>query len=802
MRLSVWLTLAVQLLAFAAAAQSGVIKGRVYNGINNEPVPFANVVIQGTSTGASTDFDGNYQITGLEPGSYNVECSFVGFVPQTKFAVQVSNSRAAVVDFALEENTQELDAVEIRASPFSKTEESPVSLRTIGVDEIQRAPGGNRDISVVIQNLPGVASSPSFRNDIIIRGGAPNENRFYLDGVEVPNINHFATQGSSGGPVGLLNVNFISEVDYFSGAFPTNRGNALSSVFDFKQREGNNDGLKGTFMLGSSDAGLTFDGPIGKKSSFIFSARRSYLQFLFSALRLPILPTYNDAQLKYTYRINKKNTLNIIGLGALDDFAINTSVNDGLDDPETIERNNYLIGNLVVNDQWSYTLGAVYKHFADKSFQTVVVSRSHLYNRAYKYQDNDDSSPDNLTLDYTSQEIENKLRLENTWRDKGWKVNYGVGYELAQYTNETFSRVITPVDVLTIDYDSELLFSKFSAFGSVARGFFQKRLTLALGLRTDFNDYSSDMSNPLEQLSPRLSGAYVLTDRWSLNFNVGRYFQLPAYTVLGYRDANDVLVNKELGAKYIRCDHLVGGVEFNPALNSKITVEGFYKLYANYPFLLADSISLANLGADFGVIGDEPVSPIGEGRSYGLEVLAQQKIKKGFYGILAYSYVRSEFKDKTGAFVPTAWDSRHIVNLTGGKKFKKNWEIGVKFRYQGGLPYTPADVDRSSLQEVWDVRGAAVLDFGLLNTERLQASHGLDIRVDKKWFFKKWSLNLYLDVQNVYASEVPEPPTLLMRQGANGLPVADPNDPTRYQPYFVNGANGTVLPSIGIMIDF
>lgn len=130
--------------------------------------------------------------------------------------------------------------------------------------------------------MPGVASTASFRNDILIRGGAPNENRFYLDGIEVPNINHFATQGSSGGPVGLINVDFVREVDFYSGAFPANRGNTLSSVLDMKFREGRKDRLGLNFTVGSSDVGLSFEGPKGKKSSFIAYARRSYLQFIFS----------------------------------------------------------------------------------------------------------------------------------------------------------------------------------------------------------------------------------------------------------------------------------------------------------------------------------------------------------------------------------------------------------------------------------------------------------------------------------------------------------------------------------------
>ena len=184
------------------AAQTGVIKGRVSNKLNNETLPSATVQVLGTTQGAQTDDYGNYEITGLEPKLYNIKVSFVGFKDIEVFEIQVTNAKPTILNFEMEESSEGLKEVVIRASPFRKTEESPLSLRTIGVTEIARNPGGNRDISRVIQSLPGVTALPTFRNDLIIRGGAPNENRFYLDDIEVPNINHFATQGASGGPVG------------------------------------------------------------------------------------------------------------------------------------------------------------------------------------------------------------------------------------------------------------------------------------------------------------------------------------------------------------------------------------------------------------------------------------------------------------------------------------------------------------------------------------------------------------------------------------------------------------------------
>ena len=783
------------------SAQTSTIKGRVFNSINNEAVPFANIFIDSTSVGTTSDFEGNYRITDLKPGTYSIICSFIGFKRQISFEVPVTSARTTTLDFALVEESTTLDQVVIAASPFNKREESPVSLRTISSSEIYRNPGGNRDISNVIQILPGVASSSSFRNDIIVRGGAPNENRFYLDGIEVPNINHFATQGSSGGPVGMINVNFIREVDFYAGAFPANRGNALSSILEFRQIEGNDESLKGTFMLGSSDVGMTLDGPMGKNSTFILSARRSYLQFLFKALGLPFLPTYNDFQYKQTIKVDKKNRITLIGLGAIDDFQLNTTANDDIVDEDAIRRNNYILGNLPVNTQWNYTVGANWKHFGSNSFQNIVVSRNHLNNRAVKYLGNIEQE-EFLLLDYNSQEIENKLRLENTVRKNGWKLNMGVGYENATYTNSTYNKIVVDGEVVVIDFDSSLPINKFGVFSQISKELVKNKLLVSLGIRMDGNDYSEEMINPLDQLSPRLSASYSMTEKLNANFNVGRYFQLPPYTIMGYRDSNGLLANKENNITYIQADHYIAGLEYNPSLLSKVTLEGFYKTYDNYPFLIRDSLSLANLGGDFGVIGNEPVNSTSFGRTYGVELLVQQKLLASIYGILSYTFVRGEFSDKNDELIASSWDNRHILNLTAGKKFKNDWEVGMKFRYVGGAPYTPYDVERSATVDVWDVVQQGVFDWDQLNALRSPASHGLDIRVDKKWYFNEWAINAYIDIQNIYNFQAVGQPYLDVDRDDSGNPIVDPNNPLSYVISEIENVSGTVLPSIGLMIDF
>jgi hypothetical protein len=518
-------------------------------------------------------------------------------------------------------------------------------------------------------------------------------------------------------------------------------------------------------------------------------------------LKLPFLPTYNDFQFKSVTKFNQKNQLTFIGLGAIDDFALNKSVNDGETDQETIDRNNYTLANIPVNTQWNYTLGASYKHFGEKSYQTFVVSRNELSNKAVKYENNVET-PDNLILDYNSQEIENKFRAEHDWRNKGWKLNVGVGFENVTYLNETFNKVIVDGQVQVIDFKSDLTFNKYAVFGSISKTLLNARLTLAAGIRTDFNDFSDEMMNPLDQLSPRLSASYALTNKLNFNANIGRFTQLPPYTVMGYRNSQGDLVNKQNGITYISADHIVAGLEYLPKKATKITVEGFYKQYGNYPFLLKDSISLANLGGDFGVIGNEPAVSISEGRSYGVELFIQQKLTSSVYGIVSYTFVRSEFTDKNNNYVPSSWDNRHVLNITAGKKFGKNWELGARFRFLGGAPYTPYDQETSSLKEVWDVTNRGLPNYDLLNTQRVGNSHGLDVRLDKKWFYEKWTLNAYIDIQNIYNFQAEGAPYLDVVRDANGLPVEDPNDPTRYQTREVQNLTGTLLPSIGIQIDF
>ncbi|HAB35459.1 MAG TPA: ferric aerobactin receptor, partial [Cryomorphaceae bacterium] len=473
------------LASFATNAQ--VIRGSVVDDASNDPIPGAVVSVQGSPLQTVTDFDGNFELRGMVPGLYNITVGFIGYEGKTQFEVQVTQAKAAIVDFRLREALQVLEEVVISTQQqFKQEAQSPVSVQSIGINEIQRNPGGNQDISKVIQSLPGVASGVAFRNDLIIRGGGPNENRFYLDGIEIPAINHFATQGASGGPVGMINVNFIRDVDFYTSAFPAQRGNSLSSIMEINLKDGRTDKTGGIFQVGASDIGLTLDGPLGKKTTYLASIRRSYLQFLFKAIGLPFLPTYNDYQFKVKHNFNRNNQLTILSLGAYDVSVLNTDQN------ETPEQR-YILNYLPEYDQWNYSIGAKYTHFGPGGITNVVLSRFMLNNESYKFENNNRDLEQ--LLNYASQEIENKLRIEHQIKKSRWESLVGVGLEQAKYNTQTLDKRLPGGFIL--DYSTDAIYYKANAFANWVGRFADDRLNISLGLRTDFVDFNECTRHPL-----------------------------------------------------------------------------------------------------------------------------------------------------------------------------------------------------------------------------------------------------------------------------------------------------------------
>ena len=790
MKKNVLLLLLLGLLTTGSAQPTHRIKGTVIDKASRQPLEFINVLVLGLGRGGVTDAEGHFNIGEVPPGIYRLQASAVGY--KTILTPEyIVSTKDLTIQIETEENLTELEGVTVTASPFRRDPESPVGLRIIGLQEIEKSPGANRDISRIVQSYPGVAFSPAgYRNDLIVRGGSPSENRFYLDGVEIPNINHFSTQGASGGPVGIINADLIREVNFYTGAFPTDRGNAMSSVLDFKLRDGDmeRNSLKAT--LGASEVSLASNGHIGKKTSYLVSVRQSYLQFLFDMLGLPFLPTFTDAQFKLKTRFNANNELTILGLGGIDNMKLNTKL-DG-------EKAEYILSYLPKIQQETFTLGAVYRHYAGIHVQSVVVSYSYLNNRNTKYLNNDESSVDNLSLKLRSVEQETKFRIENTSTFGNWKINFGANLDYSQYTNTTFQRVYID-EGRTFDYHTYLGMWRWGIFGTINYATTDERFTASLGVRTDANNFSSGMKGMGDQLSPRLSLSYRLTDGLYLSGNAGLYYQLPPYTGLGFKDNNGAWVNKYL--RYMSVSQESLGLSWHPGNTFELSAEGFYKQYDKIPFSIADGIPLACKGNDYGVIGNEALSSTAQGRAYGIEILMKWLIAKKLNLASSFTLFKSEYRNnKQSEYIASAWDNRYIFNMSGTYNFPHNWSLGMKISCIGGAPYTPYDVEKSSLVTAWNAQGRPYYDYTKYNTGRLPAFGQLDARVDKTFYLKRCMLGFYIDLQNVTNSKFKQP-DILMSTGVIENPSA-PMAEQRYKMKYITQKSGTLMPTLGITFEY
>lgn len=752
---------------------------------NERPISGAKISIQEEAIDMFSDENGIFIFEKIAPKTYNIAASAKGFEAEIKFNIIIKSAGNSDLIFNLKVASNKLEEVKIVSNPFSRKKESPLSIQSLSPVEIATFPGGNNDIAKVVQTLPGVSGSVGgFRNDIIIRGGAPNENVYYIDAIEIPNINHFSTQGSAGGPVGLLNVSFIDGVTLSSSSFESKYNNPLSGVLQFKQRNGNNKKFQGNIRVGASETALTVEGPIFKKNkevsntTYLLSVRRSYLQFLFSLIGLPIRPDFWDYQYKINSKIDKYNEINFLGVGSIDDFSVKKPKDFDIQQQITLDQ-------VPIIKQWSTTSGLSWRRrFKDESgFMINSISTNVLNNNFKRYTDNENLQ--GLFFSNNSRETEIKFRNEVTKNLGNWKIVAGFNVENAIYKNETN-------DLNTNgNYTSEINFIKSGFFAQTSTIILTDQLDISFGFRTDANTFTTQKNQLLKTFSPRLALSYALTKEkdWKLNATIGKYYKILPYTVLGFKDNAGNFANKD--AKYTSNIHYVLGL--NKILNptTQITVEGFYKAYQNYAVSILDGVSLANKGGSFEVLGNEDVITNGKGSTYGVEFLYQQKLTKNFFGIVAYTLFKSEFTGLDQQYRPSVWDSRNLVSATAGYKFKRNWEAGLRYRYAGKTPF--AKVDQ---KQTLDNYPQIVLDYSNLGENKLDAFSQLDVRIDKKWNFKKFAFNLFIDIQNVLAQKIPEPTAFGLNRDNDGT-IINPRSLVA-----VNVAEGQVLPTIGIILDF
>lgn len=731
------------------------IVGRVFDAETQQPLIGASVRLVGTRRGAVARSDGSFTIAELAPGTYQLSVSSAGYVPFVQSDVVVSNARPASVEIGLQRK-RSTSVITVRPDYFSRGGSNSVSTQQLSAEEVRRVPGGFEDVVRAVSTLPGVAQAQNGRNDLLVRGGAPSENLFLIDNLEVPNINHFGTQGSGGGPLSFVNLDFVQNVSFSTGGFGVKYGDRISSVLSLDLREGRTDHTGGKATISASQFGLNVEGPLTDAASYLFSARRSYLDLIFRASGFSFVPEYWDFLGKVNWKLGERDNLSALAIAALD------NVRQFNDDPDDRFKNSRILDN----SQDQLVAGLTWRHLLDNGVVTTTFGRTRV---AYRFQQND-------TLGvpiFSNQSLEDELSLRS---DMFLQVG-----DATELTAGAIARTVGFESDLAVNQPGFALdvaprerFTKGGAYLQLAETF-PWGMRATVGGRLDYFDGVEEKINP----SLRFALAQPLDESSTVNVSAGRYYQTPSYIWLASNDQNRAL-------RSIRTDQIVFGVDRVLQEDLRVSLEGYYKSYGDYPASAQRPwLVLANTGAGFGgaddgfaAFGIDPLVSEGRGRAYGLELLVQKKLSEiRCYGILSVSLGRSLFTALDGIERPGSYDQRLLLNLSGGYQLSDLWEFGLKFRYAAGRPYTPVgeNGDPASGYQI----------ISLYNAERLGPGHALDLRVDRRWPFASWTLITYIDVQNVYNRKNPVPPRWneRTRQGESESAIG-------------------ILPSIGVSAEF
>ncbi|MBM2816819.1 MAG: TonB-dependent receptor plug [Ignavibacteria bacterium] len=699
---------------------TATITGSVYNSMTKKPAIGITIRLLGTNLGAFSSNTGSFKISGVKPGVYSLQFTGVGYYTYIKPDIVVLSGHSAEVEVELAEKVIQLKSAEVKAGYFIRSTESVTSQQTLGREEIRRAPGVQEDVIRATSLLPGVGVTQAGRNDLVVRGGAPFENLFIVDNLEFPNLNHFGTQGSSGGPLALINIDFVNNVTFSSGGFSSLYGDKVSSITNISLRNGNSDRMSGEVNLSATGFGASIEGPITDGSSYLFSIRRSYLDFIFKAAKFSFIPEYWDLQGKANWKLNEWNNISFLFIGALDNVKLNNELPDDRYKNSMVAspmQNQYFTGitwqTVFVNGYGKITLGRTFTFFNTTQNDSLLIP----------------------ILKNISYEGENTLKVFFAFRLlDNFELEFG---NQTKYASNLQYEIEIPAYLRTdnlgipkgLSVDTSFNCLKNATFINMSA--FMGQFKFTFGGRMDYFDYTDSKT----VFSPRLSITYDVNPVSSIIFSAGRYYQSPSYIWL---------IGGSKNLQPICAEQLVIGYDHSPMEDVKVQLEGYYKRYSGYPArvyrpqaVLAPS-GFENIASDI-PYGLEPLSSNATGTSIGIELLIQKKLSEiPFYGLLSLSISQTEFTSLDEVVRKGAFDSRFIFNLVAGWRFAKDWELSGKFRMAQGLPTTPYLVN-------------GTMDYSRYNEgERLDLFHQLDCRLDKKWNFESLSMVTYIDIQDVY----------------------------------------------------
>lgn len=705
----------------------GIIKGKVVDAETQVPLAGANVVILNTLMGAATDSLGNFVIYNIPSGNYVLQFHFIGYQMLTKTDIIVRPQRTTYVNSGLQESYLEENAVVVSAGYFDKQQQQPLSTISFSREEIRRAPGSAGDVSRIIMGLPSIAKVNDQSNSLVVRGGSPIENAFFIDNIEIPDINHFPTQGVSGGPIGLINVDFIDDVSFSAGGFSAAYGDRLSSVMDITFREGNREQYDAQLDFNFAGFGGVFEGPfLNQNSSFMISLRRSYLDLLVKAADIgtSVAPRYGDYQGKFVFDINSRHKLTVLGIFGDD--------HNNPDREAALENDMIVYGN---QDIYENTAGINWRAVWNKNgYSNTSFSWTGLQFKEDYYETNS-----SIHL-IRNRSVENNFKVRNVNHirlNKRSAIEFGseVKHTTIDYDN-FFSEYTDAIGDSTpaLFINDKIQAQKYGLFLNYLYNPFES-LSTTLGLRADYFSLNENF-----HLAPRFALSYQLNPAMTLNAAAGVYYQNLPMILLSQNSQNTAINDPQ-------SVHYVLGFDYLLSPSTKLSTELYLKDYKNMPidseqpqlFLIDELFYRYGFFFNHGPLNDS-----GEARSRGVEMILQKKLAEEFYGLVSASYFRSEYKIKNNQWMDRVFDNRYIFSIEGGYKPGNNWEFSLRWIFAGGTPYTPFDNTES------EKINRAVLDQSRINKARYPEYHSLNVRFDRRFHFTKSNLVTYLSVWNAY----------------------------------------------------
>lgn len=781
-------------------AQTGLLAGKVTDASTKEALIGVNILVtELENIGAATDIDGNFKIK-IPVGSYSIKVSLIGYTTNIRTDIVIKTNSELKIDVQLSPTSLKMDEVKVTADYFDKAViENNLSTIALGVEEVRRSPGAMGDFQRILQGMAGVSFSTDQTNELLVRGGSPNENLTIFDDMELHSTNHYPNEFNSGGPINMINVELVQDIQFSTGGFISKFGDKMSSTMSIKSRDGiTSRAFAGEGNISMAGAGATLEGSInGGRGSWLISARKSYIDLIADSFGLTAIPIYYDTQFRFMYNLSNKHKLSWSGIYGNDKIKF-----DGLSDNVYEEKANQIdsvdaqiidvkqqqwASGINLNSVWSkylysrITLYANNHHnevdfgysFTERQFDSGGnISDSKILNTRYLYSNKSDNLEAALKAQF-GWTISKTNRLEF-----GGQIKFGA-YEQTAFIDADTARydtnndgihetiIIQPEANLTTDlklFDQ----NKSYLFLNDRIKLLSDRLILNIGVRYDIFTYSN-----ASNISPRFSASYYLIPLiTNINFAYGEYYQTHSYPIYG--DKYSTNENQFLKNSHSR--HFILGFDHILDEGLKLTVEGFYKKYSDLP------VNENFIHQSDPTYRSEKRLNIGKQNVYGIDFMLQQKLVKDLYGTISFSRNWTEVEDprigmKENTFV-SDYDFPYVFNIIIGKRFtdarkaldklpailkyasyilpfSDDMELSAKWRYASGKPYTEMAHTTNIQHRVGGVTWTegAWKETENVNGMRYPAYHRLDLGFNSRFNFDTWNLVINLSFQNIYNRE-------------------------------------------------